>query len=236
MEFWISSFGLDEDSPELIEDKYVAKTLFDIAREVAVHELQHMRYYSCRPPARSLGLLSTDMEVQQKTQQWCKALLEALYVIEEYALRDPWFADYLRDMQWPCNSMDLEQLTSLKECDHKSVPVDVEADLRSEAIGMNGSVINEDGFRDLNARARTHSAGFMGRAARYHQLLVGPTMNAYERELLPVTPLAKAAKCTKLNPEIFECPRIDQFSLGTEFFEKFKDHKVWAWKSIEMES
>ena len=211
----------------LHQDRVCAKTMVDVVREVAVHELQHMRYYDGRPPYAYVAMLAKDMRVRQDRLQWMKELQEALEILDALAARDPWFREYRRDMIWPHHLFDRKVLVGAMECGFDGVPCDIEQELQHIARGMNDSVVNEEGFRVLNSSARTHTAGFLGRASRYHRLLVSGLDKDYDRSPVAITSMARAAKPADLTKETFECPSGDKtFSLGSEVFKKFGDKKA----------
>ena len=163
MEFDLDPVDLDEDAVELIEDKIVAKSLVDIVREVSIHELRHMR--AC-DGGRAGYLLRVPLSAPRCSSRF--PVLDQNFVVElarsrESSFDRPIFGSYLKDMMWPMNSWIREIFVSIEECEFDHLPSDVKQELKKILVSMmNGSVINEEAFRLLNASARGASSGFLG--------------------------------------------------------------------------
>eukprot|EP00974_Lingulodinium_polyedra_P106449 10303529-Lingulodinium_polyedra.AAC.1 len=121
----------DEEDGELQEDKVIAQVFVDLIRHTLALEIAHMRYQSCRPPARFAGLLDHNPAVQAKTIAWAKDLQEALYTIEEHALSDNWYRGYLKNMVWPLTIWSREVFIGLQEAGFSSVPPDIKTDIEN---------------------------------------------------------------------------------------------------------
>jgi len=184
-----------------------------------------LRFYSCRPPGRFASLIDHHHpEAQQETRQWSKKLWQAVEEVEHRALHGgadalPKFDDMLKEMVWPKNGWCREVLVALKETEHKVTPSVTEEDLLALAQST-ASLISKCCFKQLSHCEHQHTAGVLGRRARWHRLLAGATIKEFDYRVPGITPESRHFAAKDIGKSVFDFKEGVDFSLGGDYVQE----------------
>ncbi len=115
--------------------------------------------------------------------------------------------------------------------DHKKMTEEIVALIRGYSRSWLSSLINEDGFNHLRGQALNHSAGQMGREARWGNLALSSLLAKHGRKTFEITPVARQNGPGRVPESSFVATNTKDFSLGTDVLHEMGGKK-WVDTSV----
>ena len=204
-----------EDLPGVLqaEDVTVRRTL-----RLVVHLCGHLAVESMQSTDTFPGFFAALLDGQQNEQrlQRLREVWETLEALEKKGQTDAFFANFVRDLNWPCLALAREVFLSLCEERWRRVPGFTLNELEGAFSGLIFTKIIEDTFKVLrNCEQHTGNKKF-GRIARWKAAVASDPLGEYGRHTVTADGAhPRRAVPVKLPSTVFEADADDN-SLGME--------------------